>query len=166
MRGSGMVLNVPVLMPPRGSRPERSLRRQQQEPDHSVRFSLVTSMAGIGCLIANRKQRKNGGARSMTDYFAVLGHLPDFVLSWLKDHGIQGFNAGAYLLVGTIFLWLCHAVPTVIRMAFFPTVRRNSSFRGATATLGIARPPLVTAAPMSHSPRGRSEEPDKVVRAA
>jgi len=102
----------------------------------------------------------------MTDYLAGLGHLPDLFLSWLRVHDIHGFNAGAYFLVGTIFLWLCHAVPTVIRTVFFPTVRRNASLRSATAALGSARPPLVSSTPISHSSRSRSEEPNKVVRAA
>ena len=65
----------------------------------------------------------------MADSAAALGHWLDILLGHLGVHGFHRLDVGLYILVGTIFLWLCAAVPTVIRTAFFFVLQRNRGLR-------------------------------------
>jgi hypothetical protein len=55
----------------------------------------------------------------MADSFAGLGHSLDTLSDHLGIHGVHGLDVGLYILFGTVFLWLCAAVSTAIRAAFF-----------------------------------------------
>ena len=64
----------------------------------------------------------------MADCFGALSHSFDILLEHLRIHGVHGLDAGLYILLGTIFLWLCAAVPTAIRAAFFRDSPKNRQF--------------------------------------
>jgi hypothetical protein len=54
----------------------------------------------------------------MADFFAGLGHSLGVFLGYLGIHGVNGLEAGLYVLGVTVFLVLCAAIHSALRMAF------------------------------------------------
>ena len=54
----------------------------------------------------------------MADYVAVANHVVDILLGYLGIHGVNGLEAGLYILGVTVVLVLCAAVNSAVRMAF------------------------------------------------
>jgi hypothetical protein len=54
----------------------------------------------------------------MADFFAGLGHWLGILLGYLGIHGVNGLEAGLYILGVTVVLVLCAAVNSAVRMAF------------------------------------------------
>jgi hypothetical protein len=65
----------------------------------------------------------------VSDHFPGVSHLLEILLDHLGIHGVHRLDAALYIRMGTTFLWLCAAVPPVIRAAFFSVFRRDRSLR-------------------------------------
>lgn len=61
----------------------------------------------------------------MADHPAGLRHVLDSLLLHFGVHGDYTLEAGLYIVVAVIFLWLCLAVPSVIRAALPPSSMRH-----------------------------------------
>jgi len=53
----------------------------------------------------------------MADCLANLGHSLETLLGYVGVSGAHRFEAALYIFGGTVFLWVCFAVPAAIRTA-------------------------------------------------
>jgi hypothetical protein len=74
----------------------------------------------------------------MADWLAQLGHSLDILLGYLGITRVHRFEAALCIFGGSIFLWICFAVPAVIRMAQLGGTPRKQR-RHSMTTAGIAR---------------------------